>query len=260
MAACNLVEEAENDGVILRILGALAVRIHSEGFKALHKRLERLGGNEQLFTDIDFVAYSKQRSDIRKFFEEKMNYEIDKHVLFFHGNTRLIYYPPGHKFHVDVFFDQLEFCHNIYFGSKPKKGRLELDSPTIPLADIILQKTQIHEINEKDIKDIIVLLRAHEIGQTDEREYINLKYINDLLADDWEFWYEVKLNLEKVQTFAKKYSKKNLLKDDDFLDVNQKIQTMLESLESVKKTKKWQKRAKKGPKKQWWRDVEEVSR
>lgn len=252
--------EAEKEGVILRILGALAIRIHSEGFEELHKRLERLGGNEQHFTDIDFIAYSKQRSDIRKFFEEKMSYEIDRHVLFFHGNTRLIYYPPGHLFHVDVFFDQLEFCHDIYFGSKPKKGRLELDAPTIPLADIILQKTQIHEINEKDIKDIIVLLRAHEIGQTEDKECINLKYISELLADDWEFWYEVKLNIEKVQTFAKKYSNDSLLTEEDLLDVNQKIQTMLESLESVEKTKKWRKRAKKGPQKQWWRDVEEVSR
>ncbi|MFX0197800.1 MAG: hypothetical protein ACFFCW_16895 [Candidatus Hodarchaeota archaeon] len=252
--------EAEKEGVILRILGALAVRIHSEDFEELHKRLERLGGNKQLFTDIDLIAYSKQRSDIRKFFEEKMRYEIDRHVLFLHGNTRLIYYPPGQLFHVDVFFDQLEFCHDIYFGTKPKKGRLDLDSPTIPLADIILQKTQIHEITEKDIKDIIVLLRAHKIGQTDDRECINLKYISELLADDWEFWYEVKLNIEKVQTFTKKYRNAGLLTEADLLDVNQKIQTMLESLESVEKTKKWQKRAKKGPKKQWWRDVEEVSR
>ena len=258
--AYSLVEEAEKEGIILRILGALAIRIHSGEFEELHIRLKRLGDNKQLFTDIDLIAYSKQRAEVRTFFENKKGYHIDRHVLMYHGNTRHIYYHPDTLFHIDVFFDQLEFCHDIYFGLNPGEGRLELDSPTIPLADILLQKTQIHEINEKDIKDLLVLLRAHEIGQTDEREFINVKYLSELLADDWEFWYEVKLNLNTVQTFARKYASDGLISEEDYLNVDQKVNSIINSLETVEKTKQWQKRAKKGPQKKWWRDVEEISR
>jgi hypothetical protein len=38
------------------------------------------------------------------------------------------------------------------------RGRLELDSPTISLVDLLLSKLQIQRITEKDIKDMIAIL------------------------------------------------------------------------------------------------------
>ena len=37
-------------------------------------------------------------------------------------------------------------CHDI-----PFKDRLEIDYPTIPLAELLLEKMQIVQINEKDL-------------------------------------------------------------------------------------------------------------
>jgi len=47
--------------------------------------------------------------------------------------------------------------------------------PTIPLSDLLLEKFQIHRIAEKDIKDIILLLRAYKISNEHEGNVIDLK-------------------------------------------------------------------------------------
>ena len=80
---------------------------------------------------------------------------------------------------VDVFFDRLDMNHIIDF-----KNRLELDFPTISLADLLLEKMQIVQINEKDIKDTIILLREHPVEDPD-KETINANYVASLLAEDW---------------------------------------------------------------------------
>ena len=41
--AVKIVDAARERGVVLRILGAIAIRIHSRGLEEFHKRLGRLG-------------------------------------------------------------------------------------------------------------------------------------------------------------------------------------------------------------------------
>jgi len=258
--ASKIVNEAQKRGIILRLIGAVAIRIHSMDFADLHIRFARLGEGNNSFSDLDFVGYGKQRKQIELFFEKVINFVPDRYINTYFGYKRLIFYHPQGYYHSDVFFDKLEFSHDIFFGKAPGKGRLELDNPTIPLPELVLEKLQIHDINEKDIKDLIVLLRAHEIGETDEKEVINAKYIAKVLADDWGFWYDAKSNLEKIKTFAEKYLKQGKLKQDDYDDVIRKVDTLLDYIDKEKKTKRWMKRAKTGTKKIWWRPVEEVVR
>ncbi len=258
--AHRIVNEAEKRGIIIRVIGAVAIRIHSMEFEELHKRLGRLGEGKQNFSDIDFIGYRKQKKEIEKFFEKVINFVPDKRINLLFGYKRLIFYHPKNWYHSDVFFDALEFSHDIFFGKEPGKGRLELDSPTITLADLVLEKIQIHEINEKDIKDIIVLLRAHEIGETDEKEIINAKHIAKTLADDWGFWYDATMNLKKIKLFAKRYLDQGKMDQEDYEDVIKKVDILLDYIDKEPKTKRWQKRAKIGTKKIWWRPVEEVIR
>ncbi len=102
-----------------------------------------------LFTDLDLAGYNKQGGDINKFFTKELGFQPDTLVNGMFGHKRRIYYHPQNKYHVDVFMDKLEFSHAVDFGEKPGSGRLELDSPTITAVDIVLEKLQIHEINEK---------------------------------------------------------------------------------------------------------------
>lgn len=258
--ALKIIEEGEMRKITLRLLGALAIKIHSEEFSELHGKLKRLGCENRVFTDIDLIGYSKERVKIRTLMEDVLGLKYSEQFMLIHGKERLLYFHPGNLYHVDVFFDKLKFSHDIDFSSSQEKGRLSLDYPTISLADLMLEKLQIHEINEKDIKDLIILIRAHELGENNQKETINAKRVAEALADDWGFWYDAKTNLDKVKLFAEKYHRDGILASRDFDDLRQKINKMLAFIDAEPKTKNWKKREKVGTIKKWWRPVEEVTR
>src|SRR5207237_5396907 len=108
------------------------------------------------------------------------------------GGTRYYFKHPRTGLGVDIFMDELYYCHRIAFG-----GRLHVDSHTIPLAELLLEKMQIVELNEKDVKDTIVLLLEHDIGDGDD-ETVNGRLIADVLSDDWGFYHTVNMNLDRV--------------------------------------------------------------
>lgn len=257
--AIRIVEAAQKHGIILRILGAIGIRLHSPSSRELHMRLGRLGDASKSFTDIDLVGYSSQYGEIRKLMERELSFKISPQFLLLHGRERLLYYHPENLYHVDIFFDKLTFSHDIPFG-KRGGGRLELDYPTITVTDLLLEKLQIHEINEKDIKDIIVLLKSHQLGHGDD-DQINLSYLSKLLGDDWGFWRDATDNLKKTLSLAKAYSESGLISQEDYRDVEEKIARIIEVLENCPKTKRWYNGAKQAEKKKkYWRDVEELYR
>lgn len=261
--AICIVEKANERKIILRILGACAVYIHSRHTPHslnIYDRIKRFGEGKPLFTDLDLIAYSKQRKDVMKFFEEELKFNYDKLMRAIFMHKRLIYFHPKGYYNVDVFFDKLEFSHDIVFGSKPGEGRLELDYPTISLADLVLEKVQIHNINLKDIVDLIVLLYNHEICEKHTRECIDGGYIAKILADDWGFWYDASLNLNKVKSFAEKFHDENKLTDDEYNVVASRVDKLLKIIDEEPKTKKWKKRAEIGTSKPWYREVEELIR
>jgi hypothetical protein len=60
--ALRIIEEANQEGIILRLMGAIAIRLHSPEHEYLHEKLGRF------ITDIDFVGYEKQNSKIEELF------------------------------------------------------------------------------------------------------------------------------------------------------------------------------------------------
>ena len=258
-AAINIANVAESKSVTLRILGALAIRIHITNSVDLFSKLGRLGNASRLFTDADFVGYSKQRHKVRGLFEDQFKFQIASYAIL-QSKNRIIYSHPDGKFKVDIFFDALDFSHEVRFGNEPKNGRLKLDSPTIPLSDLVLEKLQIHEINEKDIKDLIAVLYEHRIGSAQDRETIDAKHIATTLADDWGFWYDANMNLGKVLTLAAGYQTEGLISSDVLTNVKDKIDQLKQYVDAEPKSKDWNLRSQVGIKKQWWQGVEELSR
>ena len=244
----RIVDEAEKQGLILRIMGALAIRHHTLEFSELHRNLGRLGKQE--FTDIDFISYRKFANPLERFFTS-IQYPPNRgaKLMGVVWASRHIYDAPK-GFHVDVFFDRLEFCHILDF-----KGRLELDRPTIPLPDLLLEKMQIVKINEKDIKDSIVLLRAHDLGSSGS-EILNADYIAGLLSKDWGFYYTVTSNLKKMRDLMSGYDS---MTDEDRRDVNAKLDALLARIEEEPKSTSWKMRARVGTKKKWYTDVDALS-
>jgi hypothetical protein len=238
--ALEIAEAAKKQGIVLRLIGALAIRYHCPKFANLHRALERE------FTDIDFIGYPKQKNGIEKALDQ-LGYKMRMLSYSFVMGGRLIFTNEQTGRHVDVFLDKLDMCHVIDF-----KGRLEVDYPTIPLAELLLEKMQIVKIGEKDIKDTIVLIREHEPGDHDQ-EKINIDYIAKQVAKDWGFYYTITTNLNKVKLLLHKYSQ---LSDEDKEDVTKKIEYMLARIEKEPKTVGWKMRAKVGPKKKWYKEVD----
>jgi len=244
--ALRYTKEAADKGVPLRILGGLAIYLHSENQRALWDSLGRIGS--KVFTDIDLVGYSRLMSKIVEYFEG-MGYAYSQTALLARGGSRVIFYGETIPI-VDVFMDKLDMCHTIDF-----RKRLEIDYPTISLADLLLEKLQIVELNEKDIKDVIVLLRAHDLGNGD-RETINTQYIAELLSKDWGFYYTFTTNLAKL----KEYISASEAVTDHREDLNGKIETISQKIESEPKSTGWKMRAKVGPRRKWYQDVGDATR
>lgn len=261
--AVNIVETAKNSGIVIRLLGAVSIYLHSlHNSRAinLYEEIGRFGENKPKFTDLDLISYGKQRKQIMQFFEKTLGFKPDLMINALFGSKRLIYFHPKGFYKVDIFFDKLEFSHDVYFGGKPGGGRLELDYPTITLADMVLEKTQINQINVKDIVDLIVLFLSHDVGTAQGKEVIDGKYVANILADDWGFWYDAVRNLETVKHFSNKFYVESKLPKVDFNLVTSRVDKLLGIINDTPKTKNWLKRAKIGTSKPWYREVEEVIR
>ena len=163
------------------------------------------------------------------------------------GN-RYYFEHPDTGLGVDVFMDELYFCHRIPFG-----GRLELDRPTIATADLLLEKMQIVELNLKDITDTMILLLEHPLGaRSDGPEAIDATYIAELLRDDWGFYYTVTMNLDKVGRFLPENTALTALQAEV---ISARLAELRTLIEDAPKSRRWRLRAKVGTKKQWYQDV-----
>jgi len=243
----KIVEEATKANIPLRLIGGVAIRMHSNEHAEFAKRLGRLG-TEQEYTDLDFMSYLKFRDNVRKFFES-VGYRKRRTTLSSAATQRQIYFHPDGWFYADVFFDKLLAAnHPIDF-----RGRLDLDSPTISLVDLLLEKLQIVSFSEKDLKDTLLLLRGHSLGEGQAPETIDVRYLASLLAKDWGFWYTVTTNLKGLHKTA---SEMKELNEAEKSDITSKISKLLEVIENAPKTTGWKMRSTIGAKKRWYEPVE----
>jgi hypothetical protein len=164
--------------------------------------------------------------------------------------ARHVYQHPEWPLHVDVFTDELNYCHPI-----PFKGRLELDSPTISTTDLLLEKMQIVEINLKDLKDTMVLMLEHPVGDKSAgRESIDDDYITGIMSSDWGFYYTFTTNLRKVIEFIPQFP---AVSGGDGEIIKGRINSLIQRIEDAPKGMKWKLRAKIGTRARWYQEVSE---
>ncbi len=239
--ATRLVKLAEDEGLILRLLGSLAFHIHCPEYGYLQQEMGRA------YTDIDYAAYGDQAPLVEPFFTS-LGYRGESEINLYFAGERMIFHDPTDSFHIDVFFDKLSFCHEIAWND-----RLHLDSPTLPLAELLLEKMQIVKINEKDIIDTIMLLLEHPLGNQDE-ETINISLVSRECATDWGLWRTVTMNLKKVATLAQGYDELNEREKEA---VAAQVTRALERIEEEPKSLRWRIRSTIGDRVKWYQDVED---
>ena len=238
----RLVALADGQGIALRLLGALAFAKRCPRHAYLQETLKRE------YTDIDFAGYGKQASQIKALLPRE-GYVEDTLMYVESEGSRMVLNHPVTGLHLDVFLDKLDFCHTI-----PWKGRLETHDATIPLAEMLMQKMQIVQINEKDIIDTIMLLLEHPLGEEDG-DVINIGLVARVCAKDWGWWRTLTMNVDKVKQAAGAYE----LGPEERDRVVAQADAILQRIDGEPKSIGWKMRAKVGDRKKWYRDVGELA-
>lgn len=238
----RLVEAARANSMLLRAIGGLAVRVKSGDIQRFFIRE---------YHDLDFVVADHDRKRIEPFFQE-MGYESNRQFNILNGSKRQIYLDPNSERHVDVFIGNFEMCHKL-----PMNNRLHLDPVTVPLADLLLSKAQIVELNHKDALDLAAILLYNETGHDDANK-INLDYIAKLCSQDWGLYKTTSINLKRVQDTVRD-EKLNLGEAERGL-ILKRTSEILQIFEAMPKSLAWQMRDKVGTRVRWYEEVEEVAR
>jgi hypothetical protein len=237
----RILNASDHAGIILRVIGSLAFQIHCQKYGYLQAAMGRA------YTDIDFAAYHRQTKEIRVLMAG-LGYQENHEVYIVSEGNRAIFERPDNSLHIDVFFEKLDFCHVINW-----KDRLEVDYPSIPLAELLLEKMQIVQINEKDIIDTIMLLLEHPLGEVDKGT-INIKRIAELCSSDWGLWRTTTMNLDKVCKLALGYDQ---LTDEQKEEIESQVETALDRINQEPKSLAWRLRARVGDRVKWYKDVDE---
>lgn len=240
--ARRIVERAAGQGLMLRVLGGLAVRLHSPS--ARHRSLERG------YPDLDFVLADRRSDHVESLLAE-LGYVPNQSFNLLNGDRRLLFYEEDGERQVDIFVNQFHMCHTIPMVAE----RLALEPLTLPLAELLLTKMQIVQMNEKDVRDLCALILDHSFGESDD-ETFRLSTITDLCARDWGLWKTVKVNAQKVRDFADAYD----LEGGQKLTIAQRLDVLNRALDEAPKSLKWKARDRLGERVQWYDLPEEVQR
>lgn len=237
----RLIDEARERSILLRVLGGLAVKVHH---KSDHPTFMREYG------DLDFVVAGKQRREFESFMPT-VGYSPHKQFNLLNGAHRQIYYHNETEMKIDIFVGAFEMCHRI-----PLEDRLHIHAVTIPLAELLLTKAQIAELNRKDGLDIASLLFYNETGNDDSK--INLAQLAKLCGADWGLYKTTSINLKRVEEIV---SEENVrLEEPERKLIQKRIGEIQQTFDTMPKSLAWQMRDKVGTRVRWYEEVEEVAR
>ncbi|MDO9301723.1 MAG: nucleotidyltransferase family protein [Anaerolineales bacterium] len=238
----RLVGAAEAKNIQIRAIGGLAVQAHNKSNHPLFMRE---------FADLDFVVAKKQRREFEAFMPEA-GYSPDRQFNVLNGAERQIYSDNKTGMKVDIFVGDFEMCHKI-----PLEERLRFDPVTIPLAELLLSKAQIVELNRKDMLDITSILFNNQTGN-DDVEKINLKIIAQLCSQDWGLYKTTSINLSRVEELMNQEDLS--LSQEDRNLVLSRVREIKRAFEEMSKPIAWQLRDRVGTRVKWYIEVEEVDR
>ncbi len=232
--AARVLTAAEADGFPLRLLGGLAVYFQCPSIQS-DARLQRT------YKDFDFVTLGKWGTKTKALFT-RLGYAPSQAFNALHGYQRLLFWDTTHERQVDIFIDRMQMCHTIDF-----RARLHVDSRTLTLADLLLTKLQIVEVNEKDLIDTMALFHDHEVLDNDQS--LNSVYISRLTGTDWGLYKTLTTNLTKARAFAIERAFPE--------QIATRIAALLSAIEAQPKSLAWKTRAMVGERVRWYELPEE---
>jgi hypothetical protein len=236
----RLLERADSAGVPLRLLGGVAIRLRAPG--------ELPAAFSRRYADLDFVTTKRGSKGVQRLFRDA-GYEPHPAFNALHGQERLLFFDTGNDRQVDVFVGTFAMSHKIPVGE-----RLETDPVTLPLAELLLTKLQIAQLNEKDVRDGLALLHGHDVAETDG-DTVNTARIAECCSSDWGLWRTITGNLATCREYVDRFD----LPGDERELLRGRIDAVVERIETEPKSRAWKLRAKIGERKRWYDVPEEVA-
>jgi hypothetical protein len=253
--ALRIVAAADREGILLRLMGGMAVRAHAPDWTHRTRRTE---------VDLDFATRGKDRKAAFALLERE-GYTPDKRHNALFGQHQGYFVDEARRRPVDILVDKLEMCHRIEFGD-----RLSKSTPTLPVADLLLSKLQIVKINKKDVLDAIILLAEHPLGQDDGaadsskgQASISLPRLLSFTSSDWGWWRTVTGNLDVLSQYL---DSEYTAADVDvggarpvLFDPKAQVAAVRKAIDDAPKSTRWKLRAAVGERQQWYQEPEELA-
>lgn len=242
--AKRLIALAEGAGLQARLLGGLAFHARCPEWTARVERERR---------DIDLATRNKDRKPLAQLMEAN-GYLADRQYNALYGHKQLYFVDAERGRPVDVLVDRMEMCHTFEFSD-----RLNLDGPTLPLAELLLSKLQIVHINRKDVLDALALLSEYPLERTDAQA-INVERITRLTSADWGWWRTLTGNLDKLRLFLETEVQPGELEfgRPPRFDAVAQVAALRSAIDAAPKSTRWKLRAQVGDRVQWFQEPEEV--
>jgi hypothetical protein len=234
--APRVLDELDRRGIPARAVGGLAVHLRCPS--AARPPLARD------YKDLDLAAAFAAVRPLTQALED-LGYEADREFNALHGRERLLFWDAANGRQLDVFVDRMVLCHTLELAD-----RLALEPRTVPLADLLLAKLQVVEVNERDLKDAAAILADHELAA----DGVDPDRVADVLAADWGWWRTATGTLDRVAAYAGEL--------DGFAGaaaVAERVGVLGERIEAAPKSRRWRMRAKVGERKRWYELPEEIN-
>lgn len=233
----RLIDAAEGAGVTMRLLGGVAIYVQSPPAGPLLPRPIR---------DIDVATRKGNRARVIEALKSA-GYVPDEMFNAVHAARRLLFYDEANQRKLDVFVGDFVMCHSL-----PIADRLERDPLTLPLAELVLTKLQIVELNERDQRDIYNITYHHHISNGDGSG-IEGDFIAQVCAQDWGLWRTSRTTIERCKTNLPSYD----LDRAAAATIADRLDRLWELIEAAPKSARWRLRSRVGDRVRWYDEPEE---
>jgi hypothetical protein len=236
-AAVKVVDAVSANGGQVRLLGGVAVAVRCPSAR-------NDGPLARSYSDMDLVTTQKYGPILTRVLRD-LGYVPADSFNALHGRKRLIFDDP-HGLHVDVFLDEFEMCHRLDL-----RKSVEREAITLSLAELLLTKLQVAELNEKDVSDTAALFVDHELGSGEND--IDSEFVTTVLSEDWGWWRTVSHNLLAIPDHLSALP----LSEHQVNQVRRQANKLVSIVDEAPKGVRWRMRAKVGDRAVWREEPEE---
>jgi hypothetical protein len=239
--ADRLLGNAEKASVPLRLIGGLAIFTTCPS-----AQLPELA---RTYPDMDLVT-ARSTGRVASTFLTEQGYVADRRFNALHGATRLLFYEESGAWQIDVFVGLFSMCHKLDF-----EGRFLPGYRILPLADLLLTKLQIVQLNLKDLKDIVTILLDHNVSDQESPDTIDLTRLIAVSSVDWGLFTTVSESLLRVKDEVG-----HILDAQRTTMVVDRVGYILSGIRSAPKSRGWRMRSRVGRRVAWYDLPDEVTR